>query len=469
MQLNEAEIRPQPEQMAMCSTAQAPSAFNGLNRRYAIPLACPSAFRFYLDHLAVPHSLSEMIWTVLARRWPRLKYGILLASSKRNSGVCHGPQPETTGEAMAKSLCLGRESRKPLRSDSLALLTCNYNGRARVRRAVSFLFDDVSPVPLAVAKFSSDPGESPVLKHEYETIKKLASISGGKQPGLVPQSLGFLEESPWTVMLESWLPGRTAYFEMRNSWNALQHVPKHFRLALEWLMAFQQAAGIKKVSLNESAVRDYVLRPLEKLAQQHRLSTAELHLIESTENLAQRLFGTQLLLVSGHGDFWSGNLVVDINTAGVIDWEHFISETLPFDDLFFFSTAYGLNYPWKIARWAAGETAFRATYLQATEIADHVRKFLLTYCNATGLSTELLQLFFPVFIARRVLEESSGGSGGEGAYIAGGSKTTFSRLRGARSEKPSRRSGMWRRFFQIYAERSEPVCFIDRRRHWRQA
>jgi Ser/Thr protein kinase RdoA (MazF antagonist) len=156
-----------------------------------------------------------------------------------------------------------------------------------------------------------------------------------------------------------------------------------------------------------------------------------------------------MLLAAGHGDFWSGNLLLDKDSVGVIDWEHFRQEDFPFEDLFFFSIAYGLSFPWKPGHRADSQTAFRATYLQATPIADQVRSFLLSYCNATGLATELLELFFPVFLARRALDELGPGSIEE------------------QSEARFVRSRMWRNLFRIYAERSEPACFIDRRRKWR--
>jgi len=423
------------------------SAVCGFHSRYRIPLTCPSAFLFYLDHLALPNSSADFFFTKLARQWPRLGHILLLAhkgrdgASRESQGAVNGP--EAWMQQLNLEFCGRLQCNRPF------FLTRNNGDSVQSDRTVSFVFDGSSPVPLAVAKLSSNRRQSSILKNEYQTLLRLSSHFEDAHSAFMPQPLDFFEESPWTVLLESWLPGRTAHFETRNSWDPLQYVPKHFRDALEWLLVFQKIIGAKVIPLDPSAANYYVVQPLEAFARRAHPSSAETDLITSTTSLAQRLLGTPMLLAPGHGDFWSGNLLLDKDSVGVIDWEHFRQEDFPFEDLFFFSIAYGLSFPWKPGHRADSQTAFRATYLQATPIADQVRSFLLSYCNAMGLATELLELFFPVFLARRALEEL--GPGGIEEY----------------PEVRFVRSGMWRNFLRIYAERGEPACFIDRRRKWR--
>jgi hypothetical protein len=138
----------------------------------------------------------------------------------------------------------------------------------------------------------------------------------------------------------------------------------------------------------------------------------------------------------------------------VVDWESFRPEALSFDDLFFFSTTYGMNFPYKAAHWAVPETAFRATYLQPTEIANMVRDCLLDYCQAMDMDAGLLEVFFPVFLASKAVEEIS---------IKSAVGASYEETEPVAKSKPSMdRAVIWKNLFRFYADSREPACFIHR-------
>jgi hypothetical protein len=435
------------------------------HRRYAIPLSCPAAFSFYLKSLALPHSLSEILWITMSRRWPPLGRAMLYSLQKKNSRAsidrhAGSTTPQlTNGQLLNQNMLLHLRNAGIEPSGILSLLLLIDHQKMHRNQSVAFVFDDSRRAPLAVAKFGTDQQAYSALKQQNDTLKRLEQILDTDKGVRVPRPLAFFESPPWTVSLESYLPGCTAYFEMRNSWNPLRDAPKHFRLALKWLICFQRAVGLKKMHLTPAAMFDFVIRPLEEVAAQGCPSAAELRLIERTKILAKEFLGATLLLVAGHGDFWAGNLVNHSNSVSMIDWENFEAEALPFEDLFFFSTTYGLNFPWRLGRWAAPQTAFQATYLQATEIADLVRSFLLDYCRAMNLEARLIEIFFPVFLAKKAMQSTSFEVENNDIGRGNGQRKNpnFTDI----AETRNIGANIWRRFFQIYAESTKPSCFSN--------
>ncbi len=297
------------------------------------------------------------------------------------------------------------------------------------------------------------------MKTQNETLRRIGGILESEEGLRIPRPLAFFNLPPLSVALESYLPGCTFYFEMRNSWDALREAPEHFGLALKCLIRFQNAAGLREIRLS-SSVMDHVMRPLEALAAKGHPSPAEIRLIENTRNRAKGLLGEKLILAACHGDFWAGNLVNHGGAAGLIDWEGFEPESLPFEDLLFFSTTYGLNFPWRLGRWAVPQAAFRATYLQATEIAHLVRDYVFEYCRAMDLSSELIDVFFPAFLAGKAMRDALSEDANADALGGDSAPKDAARLpKNSRAQSES--ENIWRCFFRLYAERGEPACFSD--------
>ena len=128
-------------------------------------------------------------------------------------------------------------------------------------------------------------------------------------------------------------------------------------------------------------------------------------MIQHVLELAARLRSERFPLVARQGDFWARNLLGQGRAVSVVDWEHAQPSGAPFADLFMFITSYGLSFPWQMGHWAEPTAAFRATYLQRTWLSKLVRQALRSYCRAMQVSPALLEVFFPVFLVERALEE----------------------------------------------------------------
>ena len=106
-------------------------------------------------------------------------------------------------------------------------------------------------------------------------------------------------------------------------------------------------------------------------------------------------------------DFWARNIIINGSYVGVVDWEQCLERSTPFYDLFMFPVSYGLSHPWRLARWENPANAFRAAFLHKKWLSQLIRKYFQSYCHSMGISKELLEIFFFVFLIERALEEKN--------------------------------------------------------------
>lgn len=427
----------------------------GRHDRYWIPLDHPLVVRFYLNHLFVPHSRRELLQGAVARAVPRSRWTARLVDRPHSNGLSESSlrPPEGTRElgnplslegiSLEYLASLLEEHLRPAGlafSGSLACLMLEDYKNSQRRQTVLFLFDGASPTPGAVAKIANNESQRAVLGHEFNALMALQRKLGQELRATIPQPLALIKPGQGSVLLETYMPGRSIYFDMRNTWHPRRRASDHFQRAQDWLVQFQQATKMREVRLDEWTIRDHVLYPLENFQQHSDSSPHERDMIHHTIQLAHKLRGERLPLVARQGDFWARNLIVNGNTVGVVDWERFRQRSTPFSDLFMFATSYGLSYPWKVGRWAEPVAAFRATYLERSWLAHLVQEYLLAYCQAMQVSPEMLEVFFPVFLAERALEEK------ELSGLAG-------------SWEPQTGKWLWRSLFHEYAHHGGSVCF----------
>jgi Phosphotransferase enzyme family len=433
-----------------------PDHSNGRYRRhdrYWLPLNQPQALRFYVNDLFVSHSRREMLRSAIARAAPWMDGAPLLddrphGGDRRAGKPCpQGGTTDLSGPPLLQALrledlaCLLEEQLPRaglVFSGPLALLMLEGGPDSARQQMVLFLFGQAVPVPCAVAKVTWQASQRVVLKHEFEALAGLHGKLGHELRSTIPRPLAFVEASGLTVLLETFAPGRSIYFEMRNRWCPRRRAFDHFRLAREWLTEFQNATLVREECLDESVIREHVMTPLETFERQCDPSAHEREMIEYVVGMARKLRDERLPLVARHGDFWARNLMMTERTAGVVDWEHFGGQSVPFEDVFMFATSYGLSYPWKLGSWADPVAAFRATYLERSWLSRLVRAYLLAYCRAMKISPEMLEVFFVVFLAGQAIGECR-----ESEPRSPGSATI----------------GTWRRLIREYAEQGGGVYF----------
>jgi hypothetical protein len=447
----------------------------GWHDRYQIPLDHPAALRFYIDKLFVPHSRREMLWAFVARASAlagRAAVPLLRVDATNLSG--RKDREEVADNNLDSVLETGEDGIEFLSgklenhlrragltlSGSLSFLSLDDYRHAERQKMVLFIFDHAGKRPCAVAKIGDEERHGAVLAHEHERMLQLHGRVTEELRVTMPQPLALLKDHNLMIFLESFIGGRSIYFEMRNSWRPRQLAARHFRLASEWVVPFQRATQIRAARLEEIA-NEHVVHPLRDFGQAFSLQPEEQELIAQVKKLTRELKDERVPLVARQGDFWARNLILQGDTIGVVDWESFREESTPFSDLFLFATSYALSYPWRLGRWAEPAVAFRAAYLEPSWFAQLTRRHLLAHCREMEMSPKLLEIFFPVFLAERALEEKRqaderGARKRMTAGAAGVNQRTASET--SKTQKAAE-VGTWRRLFQEYARRNGPACF----------
>ena len=368
----------------------------GRHDRYWIPLNHPHAVRFYTEHLFVPHSRQELLRGAVARAMP--------AASPRMLPIRNGPETTLSATAAASPELMALIERSLPRTrrasgDALWPLILGPYQRSGRGQSILLLFEGASVRPVALAKVAHAADQRAQLQQEHDALTTLQARLDPLMRSTVPAPLALIRTETLTVLLETVLPGRSMYRDLRNSWQPQALAARHLRLAQEWLVRFQRSTLASDGPADEALIREQVIAPLERHAPR---STRERQMIEQAIETAHRLRGERLPLVAQQGDFWPRNLLVHGGRVGVVDWERFHPCCAPFADLLMFATSYGLSYPWRWGRWADPVAAFRATYLSRSWLARCVRELVHSHCRRMQVTPAWLDVFFPVFLAQQV-------------------------------------------------------------------
>lgn len=439
----------------------------GWHDRYRIPLDHPSALPFYLENLIVPHSRREVLWVTIARSSAlagRLALPLLgaAAASKfrgEGAGVTAGGAAEegVTSFAVTSLGVRGDRLKECLRGAGVALegepavITLDDYQHSERRKRILFVFGRGAKTPCAVVKASPNPEHRASLEHEFGVMRSLRERLGPEVAVTVPEPLALFDVDGVTVFAESYLGGRSMYFEMRNGWFPRRRVREHFRLARRWLVEFQKATAAGEARLGDEALGEFVTGPLRDYRRLCARTQAEREWAALAAKLARDLKGERVLLAGRQGDFWARNLLVKGDSLGVVDWEGFRERSTPFYDLFLFAASYGLSYPWRLGRWAEPSVAFNATFREGGWMSGVVREYLHAYCDSAGVSPRLLELFFYVFLAERALDESAREARGD----ADGAQTTAPGKK--KGQRPD--AGIWGRLARECAGWGGPPHF----------
>jgi hypothetical protein len=102
---------------------------------------------------------------------------------------------------------------------------------------------------------------------------------------------------------------------------------------------------------------------------------------------------------ASHGDFWPRNILVDRSgsVTGVVDWEAFVLDGCPLDDLFQFALSCAMVRARTVK---SCKEAFHRGFLENTVLARAIRRSFLDYCARTGVPAEALRPAFERFLAR---------------------------------------------------------------------
>jgi aminoglycoside phosphotransferase len=293
---------------------------------------------------------------------------------------------------------------------------------------VTFILFDDAGRPQVIAKVARQASAEQALLAEHAMLLGLESARLRKTAGQLPKPVLMERIGGRVVLATTVLPGSpltVRYYTPRH----LQHprrVAEDLRLAGSWLACFQQETRSGVVVLGAEAFDVWVRPTFARYRETVGWSDWEQRLLDQLAWLANDFSGVSVPLVSVHGDYAIGNLLVGHGQiSGVIDWEFGRQVGTPFSDLFKFAGSYGSyldrtvpptrgmvpGHPgWAAARarWGtfAGWTnaiGFLYAYFGRGWFPDLVRSFLLEHLERLQVPPSAGALFLPVFVAEQVM------------------------------------------------------------------
>lgn len=276
--------------------------------------------------------------------------------------------------------------------------------------------------PFAVAKWATG-GAAERLRAEAKGLRLVAGSGDARLARTCPGILGPLDlEDDAVATVQTCLPGRSAYMQLRSSVWPYPLVPGHFESIARWLERFWTATALTPRPLDAQMLAEHVEQPL---LDARSLLGADLlpdDLLNSTLHSARAHLGRSVRLVAEHGDLWVANLLVadhgggDGQALGVIDWEYFSPRALPGFDPLLFCTAYATNFPWRPFGWLDLRAAFVRTYCERTWFSRHVVRLLANCCRAAELPRGMVPVMLVVTLARMAARAAEKGATDDGNH-----------------------------------------------------
>lgn len=235
-----------------------------------------------------------------------------------------------------------------------------------------FLFSRGARSPDVVVKLCRNVG---VVKREFDTLHLLR----GQAAGLAPEPLFFENVEGFGALGMRALAGRSL-----GTWEErMACLPG----VVGWLIGFQRATTLDPLEPGD-ALAQYSA-PFEQLVRLGRDPSSAGELARMGALAKAAISGASLPRIPQHGDFYFGNILVQGDRIGVVDWEDFGTSVLPGYDLFtlLLHEVAGQDGPGRVsgnpedplARRIRGATR---TYFEAFGVAPAVARAILLYTLA---------------------------------------------------------------------------------------
>jgi phosphotransferase family enzyme len=289
--------------------------------------------------------------------------------------------------------------------------------------ATVLLFRDGDRAPSVVAKLPRYGHTRAPLRSEAEMLEAVRRGLDGGVRDAIPRSLGLHAVDGTDVLLQTGMPGRHLVAEVARRRPRPASVGRQLDLVLAWCLDLQAASG-RPETVDESLLAGKLEAPARACLAALGGDPEVGRLLDRTLAGARELRGTELPLVTCHGDYWAGNVLIERGqVCGVVDWERAALDELPFWDLVkaVGSAAYHLDRHRSLARrgpavlpgwgdlgpWAGlGDprfsTGFRAAFVQPGWLADTARRALIIAFHRAGIPLGWLPVAVTMYLVRQV-------------------------------------------------------------------
>lgn len=184
-----------------------------------------------------------------------------------------------------------------------------------------------APEPV-VLKIATSAAAASGLDHHAVTVARLCTQLGPELANLLPRVLRRAVVDGNSVLVETRLPGTVAS----------ELDPRAATTAIEAMRSIHAATARQQVA-DELLLISWIDKPshdLRRVRHAYGLVADAASVGRLTGTLREEWLGQELTVSSVHGDFWPGNVLVDVDSgrvSGIVDWENGRGTGLPDVDL----------------------------------------------------------------------------------------------------------------------------------------
>ena len=271
-----------------------------------------------------------------------------------------------------------------------------------VSKLCCYIFIDNEPQPRWVAKMMRSRVDNEILAREYGIIRYLRDHGSDFVRTTVPGPLLTTYIAEHLVGIEPYLTGQPmdgclSHTEMWMDGDMRDYLD----LAIDWLIRTQKETPSCHAQLTSDQLESHFLRPIDRLRKVARLTTAEQIYLERLTERIDSVSGYPLALGFNHGDFQSGNILLDGDSIAVIDWEFGAITGLPLMDVFsFLRRMYARSRGLEEIDGHLDDylEAFEEVFFKGGDFAKVSAEYVCRACKKLDICPEWIDVLFPMFL-----------------------------------------------------------------------
>lgn len=258
---------------------------------------------------------------------------------------------------------------------------------------IIFIFPTDKKFPSFIVKF--DRFKRRVIQKEYEILTKL-----NKEPFIkdtIPQPLGYFCNLEGEFIIQTALRGvNLLHSKLLSRGKTLNNV---FRIIIDWLIGLQTQQRDRESFFVDELLISRLYEDLENISREDKKNSDIFsRYSHKLRNLFEQIKGENIPYVLQHGDFWPGNILMDNNKIGIVDWDRATETGFPLCDMLDFSLQCSrLFYSSLFERYQMhiayiDRYAYNAFFERGIE--GLVKKYIDAYCLQLGISSGAAKVIF---------------------------------------------------------------------------
>ncbi|OGL45723.1 MAG: hypothetical protein A2161_00710 [Candidatus Schekmanbacteria bacterium RBG_13_48_7] len=274
--------------------------------------------------------------------------------------------------------------------ENLVLLdTCSGN----VDGYCFLLFEKNKKFPEIVAKIARTTPGKKIYNTEFENLQILENTGLNSPVQTVPKPLGKWEVDDVLITFQDALQGPLMKNVPGKIIFSSSNVLRNLSSVTKWLNTFQSNFGILQKKMTETFYKNTVLKSIYTFLNRYLISEADMKFLINRFEKKSSLQGQTIPFVVRHGDFCTANIIMQIDSIGVIDWEFALRPYFPLFDLFYFLSS--VRYPFHGYQSESNHfDSFISVFWGRNYFNESVRMIIRETCETLGIPENIVHDFF---------------------------------------------------------------------------